>query len=959
MKLGKAQPISKQRKGVGECGEEDAAKAMFVGVRIRPLSEQEKSSNQSSCCEVIDGKVVAIKKSGNASEYLKSQNGSLHEYGFDAAFDEQTTQYEVYSKTTKPFLGYVLTGINVTVFAYGATGAGKTHTLMGNARCDDAAAHADAGIIPNAICDLFQHIEKKRKYANVGESWSMIMNYIEVYNEQVYDLLENSGSRKVLSLREDPDKGMVIVAGVTDKIVNNAEEVLDLLQLGNKNRSTEATMANAVSSRSHAVLQIFVKYTQRNERGNQTFTESKLSLIDLAGSERASQTNNRGVRLQEGASINRSLLALANCINALATTKKGNVKYRDSKLTHLLKSSLEGNCKLIMIANINPSNLTFEDSHNTLKYANRAKNIKLNPVAMEQKRDNSWLERETRLRTENTDLRKRVTSLEELVSQLRHELQSKGIHSVVTEDSENNIPEINHTTEKVNQELELIRAQSPTAIRQLKNAKINRNRRRSSDCVPLPEEVHCQETKVRSRKNRASICAEVMSSLLTLPVPINASTAINDNKLALKDMEMMDIETDDVETSEESCATSIRPALQVSLSPPDVMASIKKSKLLRPQTPSKIPNGKKRVIEEEIPTEHHPETPYWKSMFSDTMLADGLFAASTSIVDKAVKSQIPVSTKKIRAPTAHASTNSPTNNSPSNSPNCNNSQKRMKLNEGNDNQTLVRQESSPSVCTYSSTDNNASFTPMKEPSKTPPANEVMRESSSPIVVNDLICMPRAVMYSEPQAPLFSPGISSPNPANKPLNKKRRGSLLPRPRAKIGITNENPNTSYMKSESDADIQLDQESSVCTSNAGVNNAGNSNNENEENGVRRSARISSAHTAGGSNAGNNSTTGHSALGNNSAMSGIRKHVLAINAAGGSNTVAGNSYANRRKSVTAVPNEESKITSATITTKVMELMNRVTGSNTNNGNLNTTGIRKRNNASIVPNMDAEVACL
>jgi len=406
----------------------DSEKSMFVAVRIRPLSDKEKEMKQSSCCEVINGSVVAIKKAGNAAEYLKTQAGSLHEYGFDAAFPEEATQYDVYEKTAKQFLHHAINGINVTVFAYGATGAGKTHTLMGNARCDDAAAHAEAGIIPNAICDLFERIETKKIHAQVGEKWTLIMNYIEVYNEQVYDLLNESngrgGSGKTLAVREDKEKGIVICAGVTDKVVSNADEVLELLRIGNKGRATEATMANSTSSRSHAVLHMIIKHTSRTERGNERSIESKLSLIDLAGSERASQTNNRGARLQEGASINKSLLALANCINALAAPGKGNVKYRDSKLTHLLKSSLEGNCKLVMIANVNPSNVTFEDSHNTLKYSNRAKNIKLNPIAIEQSKDSSWLERETRLRSENSDLRKKVDFLENLVTSLRSELQN-------------------------------------------------------------------------------------------------------------------------------------------------------------------------------------------------------------------------------------------------------------------------------------------------------------------------------------------------------------------------------------------------------------------------------------------------------------------------------------------------------------------------------------------------------
>ena len=314
----------------------------------------------------------------------------------------------------------------MTVFAYGATGAGKTHTMMGSFRADDElAGKSDAGIIPNALKDLFAMLQEKKASCEHGEEYSVLVSFIEVYNEQVYDLLENSG--KVLQLREDQERGVVVVAGVTERSAESPDTVLEFLSEGNLNRKTEATLANQVSSRSHAVLQITLKHSRKNEAGRTVVTESKLSLIDLAGSERASATNNRGARLQEGANINKSLLALANCINALAgdKTKKNNVKYRDSKLTHLLKSSLEGNCNLIMIANINPSDSTYEDSHNTLKYSNRAKNIKVNPMALEQSKESNWMEREAILRSENAYLRKKVADLEEEVKRLKEE---KGIN---------------------------------------------------------------------------------------------------------------------------------------------------------------------------------------------------------------------------------------------------------------------------------------------------------------------------------------------------------------------------------------------------------------------------------------------------------------------------------------------------------------------------------------------------
>lgn len=412
---------------------------VVVAVRIRPLSSSEVAAGMKTCCQVIGDNVVAIRKNGDAMQYLKSQQLSINEYGYDVVFDESSTQHAVFEKTAKPYVSRLLDGQNVTVFAYGATGAGKTHTMLGNTRQDEAASRAEAGIIPNSVQELFVMIQKRSKNKSAatraGESYQVYLSFLEVYNEQVFDLLDSSG--KVLSVREDQERGIVVVAGITEQHVHSYDQVIDFILQGNKRRKTEATLANAVSSRSHAVLQLVVKHTYRQENGREATVESKLSLIDLAGSERASATNNRGVRLQEGASINKSLLALANCINALAENssvtstsntqggtapkKLTNVKYRDSKLTHLLKSSLEGNCNLIMIANINPSDSTYEDSHNTLKYANRAKNIKVNPIANKEivnKDNQNWIEREMKLIDENNKLKKIIVSLEDKVKEL-------------------------------------------------------------------------------------------------------------------------------------------------------------------------------------------------------------------------------------------------------------------------------------------------------------------------------------------------------------------------------------------------------------------------------------------------------------------------------------------------------------------------------------------------------------
>jgi len=222
--------------------------------------------------------------------------------------------------------------------------------------------------------ELFKKIE-----SNSSErEYNVKLSYLEIYNENIRDLLSSTNEEN-LELREDPSKGLS-VSGITELNVNSTKDIMYQLRKGNKNRTVEATNANETSSRSHAILQVLIEFKDKTADIQIEIKYGKLSLIDLAGSERASATHNRGIRLIEGANINRSLLALGNCINALCEANekgtKPHVPFRDSKLTRLLKDSLGGNSRTVMIANISPASSTFEDTYNTLKYANRAKNIK-------------------------------------------------------------------------------------------------------------------------------------------------------------------------------------------------------------------------------------------------------------------------------------------------------------------------------------------------------------------------------------------------------------------------------------------------------------------------------------------------------------------------------------------------------------------------------------------------------
>ncbi|KAM9250266.1 kinesin-like protein KIF18B [Cariama cristata] len=338
-----------------------------VVVRVRPPAPCEREQAAHPILHVIDQRMLVFNPSGPSGSVLPTRGpkrqGKDLKFVFDRVFGEGATQEEVFQNTTLGVLDDVLAGYNCSVFAYGATGAGKTYTMLGS--------EESPGIMYLTMVELYKKIEASKE----EKSCEVLVSYQEVYNEQIHDLLEPKGP---LAIREDPEKG-VVVQGLSFHQPASAEQLLEMLANGNKNRTQHPTDANATSSRSHAVFQIYVKQRDRVGGLARDLCVAKMSLIDLAGSERASVTNAKGERLREGANINRSLLALINVINALADgkNKKTHVPYRDSKLTRLLKDSIGGNCRTIMIAAVSPSVLAYEDTYNTLKYANRAKEIKL------------------------------------------------------------------------------------------------------------------------------------------------------------------------------------------------------------------------------------------------------------------------------------------------------------------------------------------------------------------------------------------------------------------------------------------------------------------------------------------------------------------------------------------------------------------------------------------------------
>jgi len=325
-----------------------------------------------SILRVVNRDTVVVMDPDEEKPYLDQVQGRTksRRYTFDVAFSGTASNAEVYEATGKGLISSVVNGMNSTVFAYGATGSGKTHTMIGN--------YDEPGMMFLSLVDIFNQIDAMKEEYEFEVSCS----YLEVYNELIYDLLVVESSP--LELREDPERGPVPV-GLTRIAVRCADDITKLLHEGNERRSIDYTEANATSSRSHAVLEISVKRWARRAGGKEKQVLcGKLSLVDLAGSERASDTLNSGQKLRDGANINKSLLALANCINALGRHSNSKIKgrmyipYRNSKLTRLLKDGLSGNSRTAMIATVSASSQQYNHTINTLKYANRAKEIKTN-----------------------------------------------------------------------------------------------------------------------------------------------------------------------------------------------------------------------------------------------------------------------------------------------------------------------------------------------------------------------------------------------------------------------------------------------------------------------------------------------------------------------------------------------------------------------------------------------------
>ncbi|CAL6341831.1 unnamed protein product [Bathycoccus prasinos] len=392
--------------GTGGGGSTTSEEKISVSVRVRPLNEAEKDLG---CAWRHAEDAIVL---DNSRKETTSTSKESVVYRVDNVFDESCSNLDVYNKTTSKIVKSVLDGFNGTVFAYGQTSSGKTHTMHGE-------IGTEPGIVPLAVQDVFDSIEKCPE-----REFRVRVSYLEIYNENLLDLLARSSAEmdehgqvsKTLRIQEDPERG-IVVNGLKEERVQNVAQVQKVLEIGQNNRHVGATNMNARSSRSHVIFRLCIESKLRkdseldssdksghakkpdgfvgagtksgSEKGggdedvaNENVLVSVLNLVDLAGSERVAKTGAEGQRAKEGASINKSLLTLGVVINKLAEDGSknggaggGHVPYRDSKLTRILQPALGGNSKTAIVCAMTPCVSHVEETSSTLRFATRAKNV--------------------------------------------------------------------------------------------------------------------------------------------------------------------------------------------------------------------------------------------------------------------------------------------------------------------------------------------------------------------------------------------------------------------------------------------------------------------------------------------------------------------------------------------------------------------------------------------------------
>ncbi|PIK39734.1 putative kinesin-like protein KIF22 [Apostichopus japonicus] len=330
-----------------------------VAVRLRPVLSK---PTVDKCVSGIDQKSLEIWNWRNSKQSLR--------FEFDNFFGEESQQKDIFSKCVRPLLRHTLQGQNVSVFAYGPTGAGKTYTMQGTSD--------QPGVIPRSLYTLFRAIKNSEKGPNPEWKHTISFSYLEIYQEKVYDLLEVKAHD--LPIREDQQRN-IFISNLGEQEITSVQDFQKHFQPANQNRTTAATKLNSRSSRSHSVLLVKVKKTKETDKEVRSQI-GKLYLIDLAGSENNKKTGNQGIRLKESGCINMSLFQLGKVVDAL-NQGLPRIPYRDSKLTRLLQDSLGGHAHACMLTNIAPEQEFYMDTYTTLNFAAKSRNVVNKPFVRE------------------------------------------------------------------------------------------------------------------------------------------------------------------------------------------------------------------------------------------------------------------------------------------------------------------------------------------------------------------------------------------------------------------------------------------------------------------------------------------------------------------------------------------------------------------------------------------------
>ena len=440
-------------------------------VRCRPLNSRELELN-ANCIEISKDKKSIL---------LKNYE---HNYTYDKIFTAETDQKTIFQEIGLPLVKKFLSGYNSTIFAYGQTGTGKTHTIIGPLESLFDDKNENFGLIPNILNFLFEQKEEAKKIIKESTKekvekadYNLSCSCIEIYNEQLIDLLNNNTqfekADEILKIREDPKKGMYI-ENLTEQEINSAKKAKELLISGFKNRHVASTSMNRESSRSHLIYTLFLSTEIELGDGVVIMRSSRMHLVDLAGSERQKYTNTQGQRIKEAGNINKSLSILGNVINAVIEFNEGKTKFvpfRDSKLTYYLKDSIGGNSKTVIIGNISQSYIQISETQSTLNFIQRAKMIKNKAKIVENVNDIvKMLQNEIKnLKQTNEDLNKKIEELIKENEEQKKNMEilnkkSKNIHSKRNRDLE----------DKLRQEL-------VSEIRKKKNSNITSSRELSQE----------------------------------------------------------------------------------------------------------------------------------------------------------------------------------------------------------------------------------------------------------------------------------------------------------------------------------------------------------------------------------------------------------------------------------------------------------------------------------------------